>query len=130
MADADHIRQVYDRYPEMVTKGDVDGIVELYRDDATIEDPIGSDLHRGGDAIRAFYQAAAGTVIMKRTGPVRVAGNEAATPLIVLIGPEGQQQAIDIISAMVFDEKGKISSMRAFWSMEALRPATPEDQAA
>ena len=30
-------------------------------------------------AIRAFYEAAAGTVTMKRTGPVRVAGHEAAT---------------------------------------------------
>ncbi len=127
MADANHIRQIYDRYPEMVTKGDVEGIVELYSEDATIEDPIGSELHRGRDAIRAFYKAAAGTVTMKCTGPVRVAGNEAATPLRVLIGPEGQQQALDIISAMVFDEKGKITSMRAFWSMDALRPATPED---
>ncbi len=127
MADANHIRQVYERYPEMVTKGDVEGIVELYSDDATIEDPIGSELHRGRDAIRAFYKAAAGTITMRCTGPVRVAGNEAATPLVVLIGPEGQQQALDIISAMVFDEKGKITSMRAFWSMDAMRPATPED---
>jgi steroid delta-isomerase len=127
VADANHIRQIYDRYPEMVTKGDVEGIVELYSEDATIEDPIGSELHRGRDAIRAFYKAAAGTVTMKCTGPVRVAGNEAATPLRVLIGPEGQQQALDIISAMVFDEKGKITSMRAFWSMDAMRPATPED---
>ena len=127
MTDANHIRQVYERYPEMVTKGDVEGIVELYSDDATIEDPIGSELHRGRDAIRAFYKAAAGTITMKCTGPVRVAGNEAATPLVVLIGPEGQQQALDIISAMVFDEKGKITSMRAFWSMDAMRPATPED---
>ena len=128
MADAKHIRQVYDRYPEMVTKGDVEGIVELYAEDATIEDPIGSDLHRGRDAIRAFYKAAAGTIIMKRTGPVRVAGNEAATPLVVLIGPEGQQQqALDVISVMVFDDDGKIRSMRAFWSIDAMRPATPED---
>ncbi len=86
-----------------------------------------SELHRGRDAIRAFYKAAAGTITMKCTGPVRVAGNEAATPLVVLIGPEGQQQALDIISAMVFDDKGKITSMRAFWSMDAMRPATPED---
>ncbi len=127
MADANYIRQVYDRYPEMVTKGDVEGIVELYAEDATIEDPIGSELHRGRDAIRAFYKAAAGTVTMKRTGPVRVAGNEAATPLVVLIGPAGKQQVLDIISAMVFGDDGKITSMRAFWSMDAMRPATPED---
>ena len=131
MADADHIRQVYERYPELVTKEDIDAIVELYRDDATVEDPIGSDLHRGRGAIRRFYEAAAAArVVMKRTGPVRVAGTEAATPLLVLIGPEGQQQALDIISVMVFDEQGKIASMRAFWSMDAMRPVTPEDRAA
>ena len=128
MSDANHIRKIYERYPELVTKGDVDAILELYADDATIEDPIGSELRRGKEAIREFYQAAAGTIQMKLTGPVRVAAREAATPLVVLIGPEGpDQQALDIISVMTFDEDGLITSMRAFWSMDAMRPATPED---
>ena len=56
-----------------------------------------------------------------------VAGREAATPLKVLIGPEGKQQVIDIISVMAFRDDGKIASMRAFWSADAIRPATPED---
>ena len=128
MVDAQYIRKLYERYPEMVTKGDVEGIVALYADDATIEDPIGQPLHRGIDAIRKFYQAAAGTVTMKRVGPVHVAGREAATPLRVLIGPEGSaKQALDIISVMAFRDDGKIASMRAFWSFDAMRPATPED---
>jgi len=128
MPDANHIRQVYDRYPELVSKGDVDGIVALYAEEATIEDPIGSELHRGTEAIRAFYAAAAGTVEMKRSGPARVAGREAATPLVALIGPEGpDRKALDIISVMVFDEAGKITSMRAYWSIDAMRPATSDD---
>jgi len=127
MVDAQYIRKLYERYPEMVTKGDVEGIVALYAEDATIEDPIGAPLHRGTAAIRKFYEAAAGTVTMKRVGPVHVAGREAATPLRVLIGPEGKQQVLDIISAMVFRDDGKIASMRAFWSFDAMRPATPED---
>ena len=129
MADAEHIRRIYDRYPELLNKGDVEGIVELYAEEATIEDPIGSDLRRGHDAIRAFYRASAGSVTMKRSGPVRVAGREAATPVVVLMGPEGQQSALDVISVMTFDEDGKITSMRAFWSMDAIRPATAEDGA-
>jgi len=129
MADADPIRRIYDRYPELLNKGDVEGIVELYAEDATIEDPIGSDLHRGRDSIRVFYQrAAAARATTRRTGPVRVAGHEAATPVVVLMGPEGQRSALDLISVMSFDEGGKISSMRAFWSMDAIRPATAEDQ--
>jgi len=127
MVDANHIRHVYERYPEMVTKGDVDGIVALYAEDAIIEDPIGSEIRRGHDAIRGFYEASAGTILMKRSGPVRVAGAEAATPLVILMGSEGEQKALDIISAMVFDEDGKIKSMRAYWSFDAMRPATSED---
>jgi len=127
MIDGNHIQQVYDRYPAMVTKGDVEGIVALYAADATIEDPIGSELHRGTDAVRAFYQASAGTITMKRTGPTRVAGLEAAAPLVVLMGPEGpEQKALDIISTMIFDEEGKIASMRAYWNFQAMRPANEE----
>lgn len=130
MPDAKQIRALYERYPEMVTKGDVDGIVALYAEDATIEDPIGSELLRGRDAVRRFYQASAGKVVMRRTGPVRVAGSEAATPLVALIGPEGpDQQALDIISVMAFDDAGLIKSMRAFWSFDGMRKATPEDRA-
>jgi steroid delta-isomerase len=128
MPDAQQIRKLYERYPEMVSKGDVDGIVALYAEDGTIEDPIGSPLHRGTTAIRAFYeQAVAGKIVMKRTGPVCVAGREAATPLVVLIGPDGQRQALDIVSVMTFREDGKIASMRAFWSFDAMRPATADD---
>ena len=129
MTITDTIRQIYDRYPEMLTKGDVEGIVALYADDATIEDPIGSELRRGTDAIRAFYEAAAGTVIMKRSGPPSIAGHEAATPLVILLGPEGERNALPVISTMVFTEEGKIASMRAYWSFDDMRPATPEDEA-
>ena len=127
MIDAAHIRAVYDRYPELVSKGDVEAIVELYADDASIEDPIGSVPHRGLDAIRAFYQASAGRATMKRAGPVHVAGREAATPCVVLMGPEGQRRALDVVSTMTFDDDGKITTMRAYWSFDAMRPATDAD---
>jgi hypothetical protein len=55
MVDARYIRKLCERYPEMVTKGDVEGIVALYADDATIEDPIG---HRftAASTRSAFYR--------------------------------------------------------------------------
>jgi len=127
MVDANHIRQVYERYPELVTKADIDAIVELYAEDAQIEDPIGSELHIGRDGVRKFYETSIGAVTMKQTGPVRVAGNEAATPVVVLIGEGEGRMALDIISAMVFDDDGKIKSMRAWWSADAMRPARPEE---
>ena len=130
MPDPNRIRALYDRYPDLVTKGDVEAIVALYAEDATIEDPIGSPLHRGIEAVRAFYQnAVKAGVLMRRSGPVRVAGSEAATPLIVLVGPEDQRQVIDVISVMRFRDDGKIASMRAYWSPDVIRPATEADLA-
>ncbi|MDH3686055.1 MAG: nuclear transport factor 2 family protein [Myxococcales bacterium] len=127
MVDANEIRAVYARYPGMMSKGDVEGILALYADDATIEDPIGSEPRSGKAAIREFYEASAGTVTIRLTGPVRVAGCEAATPMVVLMGPEGEQQALDVISVMKFTDDGLIQSMRAFWSFDTMRPATAAD---
>jgi steroid delta-isomerase len=127
VADANLILNVYERYRELLNKGDGDGILELYAEDAVIEDPVGSELRVGKDAIREFYQASAGTVKIRVSGPVRLAANEAATPMVILMGPEGQQKALDVISNMSFDDAGKIKSMKAWWRFEDIRPATPDD---
>jgi ketosteroid isomerase-like protein len=71
---AEHIRSVFARYVQLVTAGDVDAIAQLYAVDATVEDPVGSPVHRGRDAIRAFYRASAGSVDLVLEGRVRVAG--------------------------------------------------------
>ncbi len=127
MADANMIRQIYARYTEMVSNGDVEGILELYAEDAVVEDPVGSEPLVGKAAIGEFYRGSAGTVALKLTGPVRLAQNEAATPMRILMGPEGQRQALDVISNMSFDDEGKIKSMKAWWRFEDLRPATADD---
>lgn len=128
MPDANHVRSVLERYPQLLTSGDHEAIVAMYHEDATIEDPVGAAPLKGRAAISEFYKASAGTVEMKLTGPVRVAGREAAAPLLVLIGPAGPaRQALDVIDVMSFDEKGLITSMRAFWGPDSMRPATPED---
>jgi steroid delta-isomerase len=127
MVDVDHIRQIYESYPKLVSAAEVDAIVDLYADDAKIEDPIGSPLHEGRDAIRSFYEASIGAVTMRQTGPIRVAGTEAAVPLVVVIGAGDDRKALDIISTMVFDDAGKITRMRAFWSFAEMRDARPDE---
>ena len=39
---AEHVRNVFQRYCELVTAGDFDAIASLYAEDATVEDPVGS----------------------------------------------------------------------------------------
>jgi steroid delta-isomerase len=121
MANAEEIRRTVARYVELMNAGDADGIAALYAEDATLEDPIGAPPQRGREAILAWYRAAAGKVRLELTGPVRVAGGEAAFPMVGTIGATGSPAYLDIIDVMAFDAAGRIASMRAFWSADAIR---------
>ena len=122
MPSAQQIRETMERYVKLMSDGDAEGIAALYRDDATLEDPIGAPLVRGKAAILDWYRKSAGKVKLAITGPVRACGSEAATPLQARApaGP-GKLSLIDIIDVMRFDEQGRIASMRAFWSADAIR---------
>lgn len=122
MPSPQQIRETMERYVKLMSAGDADGIAALYRDDATLEDPIGAKLVRGKAAILDWYRKSAGKVKLEITGPVRACGREAATPLQARApaGP-GKVSLIDIIDVMAFDEEGRIASMRAFWSGDSIR---------
>jgi steroid delta-isomerase len=118
----DQIRAIFARYVALVSAGNSGAIAELYAKDATLEDPIGAPQRRGRDAIRDFYAASAGAAQLELSGPVRVCGREAAAPMqATLRGADGKRVFIDIIDLMTFDEDGLITSMRAFWSPDAIR---------
>jgi steroid delta-isomerase len=121
MASADEIRKTVERYVALMNAGDAEGIAALYADDAALEDPIGAPAQRGRAAILAWYRAAAGKVRLELTGPIRVAGREAAFPMLGTLGVPASPAYLDIIDVMVFDTAGRIASMRAFWSGDAIR---------
>lgn len=115
-ASNDHIRQTIERYVTFMNAGDADSIAALYAEEATLEDPIGTETIHGREKIRAFYTAAAGTVRVELTGNPRVAAGEAAFPMKAYVGPD---HTIEIIDVMAFDDDGLIRGMRAFWSADA-----------
>jgi steroid delta-isomerase len=107
------------RYLELVAKkGAADDITALYTEDATIEDPIGSDIRRGRDAVHEFYAAFDDADKQTEMLELRVgSSNEAAFlwRLTIDFG-NGSGSVIEPISVMTFDDDSKITSMRAFWS--------------
>jgi steroid Delta-isomerase len=48
------ITDTVNRYIELVAKGSADDLVELYADDATVEDPVGGRVTGGEGASRAI----------------------------------------------------------------------------
>jgi len=121
MARPDQIRATVARYVTLMNDGDVEGITALYAEDATLEDPVGGAPQRGREALRAWYARSAGQVKLELSGPIRVAGGEAAFPMVGTLGPADARSQIDIIDVMRFDAAGRITSLRAFWSADAIR---------
>ncbi len=118
-ANSDDIRKTIGRYVEFMNASDVDSIAALYAEDATLEDPVGTEPLRGREAIRGFYAAAVGHVKLEPTGNPRVAAGEAAFPMHAHLG---ETQILEIIDLMAFNDDGQIVSMRAFWSTDQSQP--------
>ena len=101
------------KYVEAFDKADIEIIKEIYATDATVEDPVGSDVHAGIEAICAFYEGAlASGAKLEVTGAPRCAGNSVAFPFRARM----PGMYIEIIDVFDFNEDGKVNSMRAYWS--------------
>ncbi len=121
MPSQEAIAQTVNRYLELVAKGTADDVLTLYAADAIVEDPIGSDLRRGHDAIREFYAGFQDAKKEAELAELRVSGNEAAFLWHLTLDAGDSRTRISPISMMAFDEDAKIRSMRAFWSPSDVR---------
>ena len=97
---ADKVQAITDtvnRYIRLIAKGSADDLVELYADDATVEDPVGGEVHIGRQAIHGFYSAVDNVERECELVSLRVAGNEAAFQfrLTVTAGEPGNPALAD-----------------------------------
>lgn len=116
---------VADSYIRFLNEKNLEGILSLYAENGSVEDPVGSEVLSGKARLREFYSGAVVIdLTLTRTGPVRVAGQEAAFPFQLLMEVDGTIMKTDIIDVFRFDKAGKIVQMRAFWGPDNRRPAT------
>jgi len=102
-----------------------DDYVACFTTDGTVEDPVGTPVRTGHADISAFWDETHGLSDATRleiTGPVRVAGNEAAFPMRAVVTLGGSDMVLPIIDVMTFDDDAKITAMRAFWDFADLAP--------
>ena len=119
----ERITETVNRYLESAGKGAVDDVVDLYASDATVEDPVGGEVHIGHEAIRGFYGGLAkGGPFETEIVTLRALGHEAAFfwRLTLKAGDGGIR--MEIISVMTFDDDAKITSMKAYWTPENITP--------
>lgn len=116
MPDPAKMVAVVEAYVAAFEIGSADAVAALYAADATVEDPIGSPILHGREAIRAFYAESMQTgAKLKLEGPVRVAGDLALFPFSVHLNFDGGPKRIDVIDSFRFTAAGEVVEMRAFW---------------
>lgn len=123
MASEEQMRAAMQEYINAFNRDDYEGIVSLYADDATVEDPVGSEPKRGRDEIDAFYAQAMKTgARLKLSAPIRAShGNAAAMAFEVSLNYQGQDMVIHVIDVMTFNDEGKFTSMKAYWGPEDMQ---------
>ena len=103
---------VVHKYVEAFDKADMDIIREIYAADARVEDPVGSDVHDGIDAVCTFYEGAlASGARLELTGTPRCAGIAVAFPFRVKM----PGMHIEVIDVFEFNHEGRVNNMRAYW---------------
>lgn len=106
---------VVEKYMRAFANNDLNLIKEIYAENATVEDPVGSDAHHGIAAIAEFYQQGLGAgAKLELTGPSRCAGNAVAFPFCCHVG----SMKIHVIDVFEFNDAGKVVSMKAYWGPE------------
>ena len=110
------VADTVNRYVELLASGSADEIAALYTPDATVEDPVGSGVRRGHDAIRELYSRVEKQDRTVELLSLHVIGNEAAFLARLTVIAGDLRIRIDGIDLMTFDDEARITSMRAFWS--------------
>ena len=126
MAKPEDIRRTIASYAETTTAGDKARWQTLFASDATIEDPVGSEVRVGSQGVGDFWdftRSLSASIAVTVAGPICVAGNEAAFPIRIETVVGDDRFVLDAVDTMVFDDDAKIVKMRAYWDFSDMRPA-------
>ena len=110
------------RYLELIGTGTADEIVALFADDATVEDPVGSEPYVGLQAIRGFFSTLESLERETELVSLRVCGHEAAFQFVITFNAGNSRMCLSPIDTMAFDSDGKITSVRSYFSPSDVTP--------
>ncbi len=125
MPSHDEMEAAVHAYVRGFATSDAGQISDLFSEHATIEDPVGTPVMEGGDAVRAFYARIMqdGGARLELLGPVRTAASSAAFCFASFLTRDTVERRIDVIDVWDFDETGKIERMRAYWGPQNVTDA-------
>src|SRR5262249_45975311 len=119
----EQMRTALQAYVDAFNRSDADGILALFADDASVEDPYGQPAMIGREAFGPFFR---GSVELgpklSLTAPIRASqGDSAAMCFEVKVFYMEAMRLIRVIDVMSFNEDGKIKSMKAYWGLSDMQ---------
>lgn len=104
-------------YIDAYNRNDLEAVLALYSDDASVEDPYGTPAKRGKAEIRAFYtEAMASGAKLQLDAPIRASHGDAAAITFTAALETGQGMVrVHVTDIMTFNDQGLINSMRAYF---------------
>ena len=122
------MRRIVQQLIDALAAGDAARIVELYAEDATVEDPVGTEPLRGRVAIAELYdRAVAMGARIELVTPIRAShGLAAAMAFNVRVNTPQGEMCIAVVEVLEFDATLKITRMRAYWAPDdvSMMPAS------
>jgi hypothetical protein len=119
VSNADEITSAIKEHCRTLSEHDKEGWLDLWAEDAVLEDPVGVDTYSGKQALASTFWG-----LIEQLSPMKlwldrdviVCGHEAIGILWGVVTRDGQLTRVGpIVDHFVFNAEGKITSMRAFW---------------
>jgi steroid delta-isomerase len=109
---------LFEAYLDAHARNDLAAVVALFADGAVLEDPVGTEPHRGRAAIRAFYaetHARNGRLEIERIGPGLLCGGEFVAHVRARLTAPGGPPAMDVVYWIQPAASGRIAWMRVWY---------------
>lgn len=108
----DYYRQQAREYIAALNARDMDRVLAVFADGATVNDPKWKRSFTGKDELHGFYEAVFTRATLEVAGPIRGSyGNVVATPVIAHL-PDSR---VEVITLTHFNDEGLVETYDAYW---------------
>ena len=121
--DTNGIAETIRRYVALLATGSADDLLELFAEDATVEDPVGSEVRTGRREIHEFFSALEAMDRQTELVLLRVVGNEAAFAFTINFNVGDTPMRLQPVDTVTFDSDGKIVSLRSYFAPSDVTPS-------
>eukprot|EP01133_Synstelium_polycarpum_P010227 gene10227-11916_t len=118
---ADKVRATIKSYFQSWTESDATTRIDLFANDAIVEDPVGFPALKGKEAIQTLWAKTTGVKIQMEVERTVINGNEALVQYkMTSTIPSSAPFVTQIYYVLKFNASGKITHLKSFWDADCI----------